>query len=156
MNTKFMYKSLSLFSTLAVLALCVTFWAQTKANAKAAPLIPAQVSGGTGSNNPLGNVKVTRINLDPNNKAFGFADTVEVGWELGGANACASPSGFTIKVTVFRDIAGSSVKTLNVSGGARAATLNFGTRFFRGVKSIEAVVTATADLKAEGKKSQNF
>ena len=156
MNTKFMYKSLSLFSTLAVLALCLTFWVQIKATAKAAPATSTQVGGGKGSNNPLGNITVSRIGFTPNNTAFGLADTVEVAWEVGGANACVTPNNFTVNVTVFRDIVGSSTKSLNVTGGARAATLNFGKRFLRGVKSIEATVTATADLKAENKKSQNF
>ena len=156
MNIKFMSKSLSLFSALAVLALCLTFWVQIKATAKAAPATSTQVGGGKGSNNPLGNITVSRIGFTPNNTAFGLADTVEVAWEAGGANACVTPNGFTVKVTVFRDIAGSTTKSLSVSGGARAATLNFGTRFLRGVKSIEATVTATADLKAENKKSQNF
>ena len=153
MNAKSLYKSLSLFTALASVALCLTFWAQTKATAKAAPATPVQARG---SNNPLGNVTVSRIGFTPNNTAFGLADTVEVAWEVGGANACVTPNNFTVNVTVFRDIVGSSTKSLNVTGGARAATLNFGKRFLRGVKSIEATVTATADLKAENKKSQNF
>lgn len=116
----------------------------------------AGFANGVGSSNALGQVRVNRITLTPNNAAFGFADTIEVGWELTGSDPAVQPTDFDVEVVIHREILGGTTRTVHLSGSARSANINFGTRFLRGVKSVDATVKATATVKAEGKKSQNF
>ncbi len=120
------------------------------------PASAAGFANGVGSSNALGQVRVNRITLAPNNAAFGFADTIEVGWELTGSDPAVQPTDFDVEVVIHREILGGTTRTVHLSGSARSANINFGTRFLRGVKSVDATVKATATVKAEGKKSQNF
>lgn len=124
----------------------------------------AAQSSGVGSNNALGNVKVTRAILQQGNistlRNSDVTDNVEIGWELTPSPSCAvTPTAFDVTVTLNR--LGNSViepqsKTLRVSGAARSANLVFSTRVARKVKSMDVSVKAVADLSAEGKTSKNF
>jgi hypothetical protein len=124
----------------------------------------AQFGSGTGSNNPLGQVKVTRAILKEGAIAglgnSDVTDNVEIGWELVPSPSCAvTPTAFDVTVTLNR-LGNSAIepqsKTLRVSGAARSANLVFSTRFVRKVKSMDVKVKAVADLQAEGKTSKNF
>lgn len=140
----------------AAAAIGLALWSHTRASA--AP----QIGGGVGSNNALGNVRITKDTLLENNvpvpflpSGRGAADTVQVDWEVSGGG-CVQPIDFDVEVQVQRDVAGGTVKKVHLSGSARSANVNFGPRFLRGLKSADVTVTATAKVTTVAKKSQGL